>query len=325
MGHFEAPAKVLVVDDHDDIRLLLRELLESRGYSVETAGDASEARSCLSERPFELALCDLNMPGESGLSLARHIAAAHPDTVTVVVTALDDPATADDALSCGAQAYVIKPFRSTELLATVASALRRRRQDLQAHRSELETMQRLARTVVHRSSETADHIERVGACAGAIAEDMGERDLCEPIRLASLLHDIGKVAIADAVLLKPGPLDRSERDRMKRHTVIGHELLMGYEGELMRLAAEIALNHHERFDGDGYPDGLAGDAIPLSGRIVAVADVFDALTHDRVYREAMPVEDALAVMARGRGRQFDPDALDAFLETRARQPVQAVA
>jgi putative two-component system response regulator len=176
-------------------------------------------------------------------------------------------------------------------------------------------LHRLARVIEYRDNETGEHTERMSAYCAVIARQLGwEQHEVDAFQLAATMHDVGKVAVPDAVLLKPGPLTPEERAVMERHTLVGFETLSGSPSDLIQLAATIALTHHERVDGEGYPNGLAGDDIPLAGRIVAVADVFDALTSDRVYRSAMPVEEALRIMAEGRGEQFDADVLDAFEE-----------
>jgi hypothetical protein len=176
-----------------------------------------------------------------------------------------------------------------------------------------EMLQRIARVVEFRDRDTGAHVGRMSEDSADIAAELGwPPEHVGRLRLASAMHDIGKVGIPDAILLKPGPLTAEERDVMERHTVLGHEMLAGSESEAVQLAAEIALTHHERYDGGGYPRRLAGEDIPLAGRIVAVADVFDALTSDRVYRPAMPVDQALEIVEAGRGTQFDPYVLDAF-------------
>jgi PAS domain S-box-containing protein len=182
-------------------------------------------------------------------------------------------------------------------------------------RSREETIQRLARAVEVRSAETGGHIDRMGRFCELIAQRLGlPRERVQLIRLASPMHDVGKIAVPDSVLLKPGPLNAAERAVMETHTEVGRELLAGSGEELPELAATITWTHHERFDGKGYPQGLAGEAIPLEGRIAAVGDVFDALTHDRVYRPAMSVEQAVDLMARASGAHFDPAVLDCFLD-----------
>jgi putative two-component system response regulator len=174
-------------------------------------------------------------------------------------------------------------------------------------------LQRLARVIEFRHLETGTHVERIAEYCALIARrlDLGELEIVR-LRAAAPMHDIGKVAVPDEILLKPGPLTEAQRRIMQRHTTVGYEMLAGSPSAEIELAASIALTHHEHFDGAGYPQGLSGSDIPLAGRIVAVADVFDALTSDRVYRPAMSVGDALEVLHRGRACQFDPQVLDAF-------------
>ena len=176
----------------------------------------------------------------------------------------------------------------------------------------------LARTTRFRDEETAAHMQRMSESCAAIARRLSfSEPHCERLRAAAQVHDVGKLGIPDAVLRKPGPLTTEERRVMQRHTEYGHEILSGSGNELVELAATIALTHHERADGTGYPRGLRGDEIPLPGRIAAVADVFDALTSDRVYRPAFTSEQAVGIMLAGRGTQFDRTVLDAFLDVRA--------
>ena len=186
----------------------------------------------------------------------------------------------------------------------------------QLHESQAATISHLARAVEMRDSATHDHIDRIGQIAAVLARALDWRPQeVELMRLAAPMHDVGKIGISDRILLKPGPLTPAERREMQRHTLIGHQILSGSESQLLELAASIALNHHERYDGRGYPRGLAGNEIPIAGRVCAAADVFDALTHDRVYRPAMSLELALETMRAGRGTQFDPDVLDALLHS----------
>jgi hypothetical protein len=194
---------------------------------------------------------------------------------------------------------------------SIASARARDVEELQLAKEGM--LHRLARVIEYRDNETGEHTERMSAYCGVSAGRLGwAPDDARALELAATMHDVGKVAVPDAVLLKPGPLTAEERAVMEQHTVVGHAMLSGSRSELIELAATIALTHHERVDGRGYPNGLIGDAIPLPGRIVAVADVFDALTSDRVYRRAMSVSKGLRIMADGRGTQFDGTVLDAF-------------
>ena len=336
--------RILVVDDDQHVRRLLERLLARRGFSCAGAESAQRARECLAEEKYALVLCDVNMPGESGLGAVKSILADHPGTAAVMVSGEDDPAIANAAFEAGAYGYILKPFRESDVLITVANALRRRtleaenlgyRQRLEEtvrHRtaalekalanmeraadelrlSREETIRRLARAVETRDDDTGGHIERVSRICGLLAERLN----IDPraIRLASPLHDAGKIAVPDHILLKPGRLTPEERREMERHAEVGYRLLSGSGSTLLELAALIAWTHHERWDGGGYPRGLAGDEIPIEGQIASVADVFDALTSDRVYRPAFSVEQAVAMMVGERGVQFNPLLLDLLTE-----------
>jgi putative two-component system response regulator len=338
-------ARLLIVDDQAVVRRPLRRTLERGGHHVFEASNVAEARTVLEAEPIELVLCDVNMPGGSGLELVRSIAADHADTAIVMLTGVDDPAVANEAIAIGAFGYLVKPVGGNEALINVMSNLRRRELELSrrqyvqelenkvvsrtaALRHALEQLERGRATVQHaereavdrlvaaltiRSEETGAHIRRVGRFTTLLASRAGVNGYSEDeFCLAAMLHDVGKIGIPDSILLKPGPLDREERAIMKRHAALGSELLADGNSRVLILGAQIALSHHERWDGSGYPNGLGGDQIPPAGRIVAIGDVFDALTSDRVYRPAMPVAEAVAQMNSERGRHFDPDLLDLF-------------
>ena len=341
-------AGVLVVDDDAALRAWARRVLVAQSYACEVAADGPEARAALAGGSFELALLDVNMPGESGIELLSHLRVEHPTVAVVMVTGEDDVGLATTAIELGAYGYLIKPVRAGELLINVANALHRRRRESELQRravrlagngeeaaSELrqllgasdigsdvaaafesDAMRRLVRLAEFRDDQTGQHMLRMGRYCELLGLQLGlgEAD-CERLRLASELHDVGKVGIPDRVLLKPGKLTDSEFELMKTHAEMGHSLLADSPAELMRLAAEIALTHHERWDGRGYPHGIAGEEIPLAGRIAAVADVFDALTSDRVYRPAFPVGLAVDMMEAERGSHFDPAVLDAMRAT----------
>lgn len=339
------PERVLIVDDEPQIRGLVRRLLERAGYECATADSAAEAYELLKDDAFELLLADLQMPGESGLELLERVLKERDDLAAIMVTGVDDPQLAESALSLGAYGYIVKPFSPTELSIQVLNALRRRKLELaQRHererleqevaartfmlrravddlkRSEEETARRLAAAVEARDHETAEHIERVGNYSALVAAELGlAPERCELIRRASKLHDVGKIGVGDGILLKPGPLTDDERRGMQKHAAIGHDILAGSGLDLLELAAAIAWTHHERVDGTGYPRGLSGDAIPLEGRIVAVVDVYDALTSDRPYRPALGRTEAVGLLREGRGSQFDPQVVDAFLQTLGEQ------
>jgi putative two-component system response regulator len=339
---------ILCVDDDERVRGLIVRMLARSGHQVVPVANVAEARRVLAERPFAVVLCDIGLPGESGLELVAELARTRPEVATVMVTGQDDPSLADTALELGAYGYLTKPFDANELLIDISTALKRRKRDSErrVHASRLEqlvaartaeledavarlaaseqelrraydeTVARLSRAIEYHDGETGAHDERVGLYVEMIARALDlEVDRAELLRLVSPLHDIGKIAIPAALLQKPGSLTKAERRAMQRHTDVGHELLAGSGNELLDVAATIAWTHHERWDGTGYPRRLSGDEIPLEGRIVAVADVFDALTSDRPYRPRLTAAAALEHVAGGRGKAFDPGVVDAFLRT----------
>jgi putative two-component system response regulator len=331
-----ASGRILVVDDDPQMRRLLSTLMSAEGFTCDVAGGLAEARARLLEFDADLVLLDVRLPGESGLSLARELAARPDGPAVLIVSGQDDAAVAGIALDAGVLGYVTKPFRRNDVTIAVQNALRRHRDDRErrAQRAALEdrviertavaldalerlraaneeTVRTLSKAVEFRDPETGSHIERMSHYCAMLAVPLGlDPDL---LRVASRLHDIGKIATPDSILLKPGPLTPDERVEMERHAEIGYWLLRGSSIEVLEHAAMIAWTHHERHDGSGYPRGLAGEDIPLAGRIAGVADVFDALTTDRVYRSAVPVEEAVAVLEAQRGRQLDPAVLDVFL------------
>jgi putative two-component system response regulator len=339
--------EVLIVDD-DALRTWGERVVRERGYSCNAAPDASCAREMLARSPYEIVLLDVNMPGESGIELLSHIRADHPDTAVVMVTGEDDMRLARSAIELGAFGYAVKPVGAGELLINVANALHRRTLELESrrlvqrlkmtaaeremrlenaladlHRSEskvwlsqAETIFRLARVVEFRDEETGHHLQRMSSYCEVLARKLelgAER--AERLRLASQLHDVGKVAVPDAILLKRGKLSSGEFDIIKTHAETGYKMLAGSSSDIVQLGAQVAYTHHERWDGCGYPRSLSGEEIPVEGRIAALADVFDALTSDRVYRPAFPVKTAVEMMRSERSTHFDPEMLDAFLGT----------
>jgi putative two-component system response regulator len=339
-------ATVLIVDDDDRMRDSTERILKRAHYRVVQAASAREARSAWAAHHPEVALVDLELGGESGSALLNEAWVRDLDTAIVVLTGSDDVDVANESFERGASGYVVKPFTPNELLMQVSSALRRRHLERAAaeHVRELEhkviesatgisTLRRRLETVASGSSlgderlvrhlcsavclrddDTGRHIERVSVTAAALADWCGfVVDPAPAVRLAAALHDVGKIGIPDWVLLKPGRLTPDERKIIERHCELGYALLSGSTSPVLILAASVALNHHERWDGSGYPNRLRGEDIPLEARITAVADVFDALTRDRVYRAALPLDTAIDVMLRDRGGLFDPKLLDLFL------------
>jgi PAS domain S-box-containing protein len=451
------PARILATDDRPEILRLIDRSLGER-YACEFASSVEDARGRLAQNgEFHLALCDIQMPNESGLVLVEEIARDHPDTAIVLVTGVDDAEVAKQAFSMGAHGYLVKPFWPGQLLITTMNALRQRELEIaqRAHSraleerlqmlmdrapvpiyikdgdrrymlanrvahevaslepneligltdkdimppeaeqrvaesdrrildtgdtyeaeetmvvgeeertfftvkfpfvdddgrvagisgistditdkrkaeelaeelaqaqeraieelqvSRYETVERLAKALEMHDGETGRHVNRMASIAAFLANQVGlDRDRVLLLRTAAPMHDVGKVATPDGVLQKAGPLTPEEREEMERHTTVGYQILADSESELLQLAATIALTHHERWDGGGYPQGLAGEEIPIEGRITAVADVFDALLSDRCYRSALSVEDAIEVIEEGRGTHFDPQIVDALL------------
>ena len=327
------PERLLIVDDDPGVREVLYRWLIDEGYPCECAGSAEEALELLRPGAFALVVADIGLPGKSGVELLREVRDRLPDTAVMMVTALTDRLTAIRALELGAYGYLIKPFERNEVVINVVNALERRRLVLQSEAygrrleekvrqqtsdlrvSHEEISLRLIAAQEYRHDETGAHIRRIGLYAEAVGRRMGyPRELTEMLRLAAPMHDVGKIGIPDSILLKKGKLDPGEWEIMKTHTTIGARILKGSAIELLNLSREIALCHHEKWDGSGYPNGLAGDDIPEAAHVVAILDVYDALVHERVYRPAFPEEKALGIMREGSGTQFRPALLDLFLE-----------
>jgi putative two-component system response regulator len=324
---------ILVVDDESYIRELIARCLRQEGYTCQIASGADEALVILEREPITLMVSDINMPGCSGMELLALTRTKHPDVAVIMVTAVDDRRTAIQALTLGAFGYIIKPFDLNELVINVANALERRRLSLlsQAHQERLEAevrartsdirrreeeiARRLVSAAEHRDTDTGAHVRRIGLYSAAVAEAVGwPQGMIDDLRVAAMMHDIGKIGVPDSILLKPSLLTEEEMAVIRRHPVIGSAILEGSDIPLLEMAREIALGHHERWDGSGYPAGLREEKIPQSARIVAVVDVYDALVHDRVYRPAVPEPEVLALLMEHRGKYFDPTILDAFFE-----------
>ncbi len=450
-------ARVLATDDRPEVLRLVERTLGER-YDCDVAGSVEEARGRLAEGAYEVALCDIQMPGESGLVLVEEIARDQPETAVVLVTGVDDPEVAERAFELGAHGYLVKPFWPGQLLISVLTALRRRELEIaqRAHSRTLEeriqvlmdrapvpiyikdrerhyvianrvahevaglppgeliglddsaimpaeserivretdlrileggeaveseetlrvgdeertflsvkfpyvddsgaivgisgistditakrqaeelrttlnatqkkaieelrssrqeTVDRLARAIEMHDAETGAHVSRMATIASFLGAQLGlDREQVLLLRAAAPMHDVGKIATPDEILRKPGALTPEERAVMEEHTTVGHAILSGSDSELLQMAARVALTHHERYDGSGYPSGLAGEEIPIEGRIVAVADVFDALLSDRSYRPAMTVAEATEAIRQGKGSHFDPEIAQLLLD-----------
>ena len=339
-------ARILVVDDEGMNLRLLRRILEREGYtSIRTTADGNEVEKIVEEFDPHLLILDLHMPPPDGFAILRMLApkCSGPGQLPVLVLTGDGTPTAKRmALSLGARDFLAKPFDATEALlrirnlletkflhtaleeqnALLESRVESRTSELQ--QSQIETLERLARAAEIRDDETGRHTQRVGALAGSIAASLGlGARTVELIRKSAPLHDVGKIGIPDAILLKPGILSPEETALMRSHTVIGARILSGGRSEVMMMAERIALGHHERWDGTGYPHGIAGDAIPVEARIVAVADCVDALTHNRPYRQAWPIEEVLAEVKRSAGSHFDPAIAEVMLRSECHRRIVA--
>lgn len=348
--------KILVVDDEPVNVRVVKRYLTSAGYAnVLTTTDAAEVMGLIEKERPDLVLLDIMMPEISGTEILQRLR-SHPRLKflpVLILTANTDPELKQTCLQLGATDFLHKPVDPLDLLPRVRNTLvtksfqdqlaryaqqlenrvRERTRELEASRREV--VHCLARAAEYRDSETGNHVLRVGKFAGVIARQLGfSEEAIDSIEMAAQLHDVGKIAIPDAILHKPGRLDVDELAYMKRHSAIGHaiiqplqardcqrlrqhviaggQLLAVQSSPLLRLAATIALSHHERWDGTGYPLGLAGEDIPIEARMTSVADVFDALSSARPYKDAMPRQRCFEILEEGRGTQFDPKVLDAF-------------
>jgi putative two-component system response regulator len=314
--------QIVAVDDTTVNLTLLATILASADYeNVVCISDPYKVEEELGRNPPDLLFLDLHMPGRDGFEILAELApqVRGPDMLPVcVITADSDIKVRRKALQMGARDFIVKPIDAIEVLMRTRNLLEARW--LQQHlryeleRSGFENLERLAHIAESRDSHDYEHATRVGALARRIAEAMGlGSQFAAMIRETAALHDVGKIVIPDSILRKPGPLTPEEFAVMRTHTTVGAEMFGTVtHSETIAMAATIARSHHERWDGSGYPDGLAGEQIPIAARIVAVADVFDALVTNRPYRDALSEEEAIAVIDAGAGAQFDPAVVEAF-------------
>jgi putative two-component system response regulator len=328
------PAKILIVDDDPAFRQLLVLALEPAGAELVEADSGAAALAVTREQEFGLAILDYRMPGMNGCELAEKLRNQDQTRRLPIIFLTGDAG--DQALEfrgyeTGAVDFIGKTTNLKVLLSKVKVFL-----ELHEHKTKLEnavanrtaqlvaalkklriasldTINRLSAAAEYKDEDTGSHIVRMSLYAVVLARQLGLNEATiEKISYAAPMHDIGKIGIPDRILLKPGKLDAEEWKIMQEHTTIGAHILTGSDSDFIRMGETIALTHHERWDGGGYPAGLKGDAIPIEGRIVAVADVFDALTSRRPYKDAFPIDKACAIICDGRGSQFDPAVVDAF-------------
>jgi two-component system response regulator RpfG len=332
---------VLIVDDQPSARTMLRHVVEAIGPGVRSAdfGNPVEALHWSEGNVADLVLLDYRMPEMDGLEFARRFrrSLSRRDVPIVLISVVGDEPVRQAALEAGVIDFLVKPVRPRELRTRCRNLLQLRQQGesvkerarsleervleglQEIERRERETLYRLAKAIEYRDLGTGTHLLRMSHYAEVIAEGMGmAEEEVQTLTSAAPLHDIGKIGIPDAVLLKRGSLSEEETAIMRRHPLIGYEILRDSQSRFVQMGALIALRHHERWDGSGYPDGLSGSEIPLPARIVAVADVFDALTSERPYKRAWSIEEAFDYMKAHRGTLFDPACIDVLLSNQAR-------
>ena len=329
-------ARILVVDDNHTNVVLLQKLLQAVGYEhVEGVTDPRLVKDMYSAAPHDLVLLDIRMPHLDGYQVMAQLKEiADGDFPPVMVlTAQTDQETKLKALDAGAQDFLHKPFDRVEALTRIRNMIEvhllhkqvRGQNDILEQRviertsqledTRLEVVRRLSVAAEYKDNETGLHVARMSKVAKvlALAAGMSKED-AELLHISAPMHDIGKIGISDAILLKPGKLTDDEREVMKNHSMIGAQILGEHEWPLMQMARTVALTHHEKWDGTGYPRGLKGEDIPLVGRICALADVFDALTSDRPYKEGWSIEEATKFITDQSGQHFDPELVEKFME-----------
>jgi len=328
-------AKILIIDDDEISVRILKETFSKAGYkNITSINDPRLALKLYKELDPDLLILDLNMPYLSGFDVMKQLTSINIDGYLPIVVLSNEESQdiRSSALEAGARDFLNKPYDRVEVLIrfrnlievrllhneirdqnkSLENKVRQRTQEV--YETQRDVINRLARAVEYRDSETGLHIVRMSHYAACLADEAGlSNEECGLILMASPLHDIGKIGIPDSILQKPGKLTPEEWEIMKTHTVIGGELLSGGNSEFLNLAKEIALTHHEKWDGSGYPEGLKEKGIPLCGRICGLCDVFDALMTCRPYKRAWTVEETLDVIKEGKGTHFDPELVEHFL------------
>jgi putative nucleotidyltransferase with HDIG domain len=326
----DAAKRLLIVDDEETIRTALARFLRTRGYQVDVAGSGADALALLQRERYLLMLCDVRMPGMTGIDLLQQARASDASMATVMLSAVNDAPTATQALARGAYDYLVKPVELAELQNAVERALHRRtllleqqrveqliRDEVAARTAELEREQEALRSLTVSVAETLvkameakniylrGHSQRVAELAASIADAMHlDADMVEAVRLAGRLHDVGKIGIREEVLNKPGALTPDEYDHVKSHVRLGMEILSPLKH--LGVVLDYVQDHHEHYDGSGYPRGLTGDSISIGGRILAAADAFNAITSPRAYREPMSPRDTVEYLRKSAGSLLDP-------------------
>ena len=313
-------ANILIVDDEPMIRDLLENTMERTSYSCWFAENGAKALEMLSGQMFDVVVTDIDMPVMNGIELARKIKSKFTADV-IVMTGQIHSYQYDEIINIGASDFVEKPFSPREIILRINRVVRERNLKLDAQKahdeikeSYIDSIHRLVMASEYKDEDTGDHIVRMGEYCFLMAQKLNlSEEFKETIYYASPMHDIGKIGIPDKIILKPGKLTFDEFEIIKTHTKIGARLLSRSKSKILQMAQEIALNHHEKFNGTGYPNQLKGIAIPISGRLTAIADTFDALTSKRPYKDPYPPEVTYDILKKERGQHFDPDILDMFI------------
>ncbi len=323
--------RILVVDDEPVIRALIKKALKSFGYQADSASNALSAIEMMSKKNYFSVISDIRMPGKDGIWFLKEIKKRYPDTQVTMLTASDSLGDAIASLNLGAERYLLKPLNINELFHVVEKMAEKK--DLitrdKEHKMRIEirlkeqgrkireifigSTKALVTSLEAKDKYTKGHSERVTELSVLLVKKLGlNRGFSEKIKIAGLLHDIGKIGVKDVVLNKPGKLTKEEYDHVKKHSVLGEQIVTPVIDD-----KEITLsirNHHERYDGKGYPDGIKGEKIPLGARILALADAFDAMTSKRPYRESFDKKEAMKRIKENIGTQFDPELAKTFIE-----------